>query len=98
MADDPLSQAVQFYVQKGLTPQQARGVASWMQGVESGLNPRAFNPAGGGEGALGVAQWRGPRQAELLRQPDPFSLQGQLDFSWKELTGPEHKALDAIKG
>jgi hypothetical protein len=29
--------------------------------AESQLNPRAFNPAGGGRGAWGIGQWRGSR-------------------------------------
>ena len=43
-----------------LTPEQASGiVGNWMQ--ESGMKTTAFNPEGGGEGAVGLAQWRGAR-------------------------------------
>ena len=30
------------------------------------LDPAAYNPKGGGQGALGIAQWRGPRLKSLL--------------------------------
>lgn len=53
--------AVERLVDKlGITPEQASGiVGNWMQ--ESSLNTTAFNGAGGGEGAIGLAQWRGAR-------------------------------------
>src|SRR5262245_45243979 len=96
---DSTQAAIDYYVRTlGLSPAQAAGMVNWMRNRESGLDPGAFNPAGGGQGALGIAQWRGPRQQELLRQPDPYSLAGQLAFSAKELQGPESRALDAIKG
>ena len=34
---------------------------------ESGFNPYAFNPAGGGRGAWGIAQWRGGRLDDFRR-------------------------------
>ena len=44
----------------GITPEQASGiVGNWMQ--ESSMNTTSFNGAGGGEGAVGLAQWRGAR-------------------------------------
>lgn len=44
----------------GITPEQASGiVGNWMQ--ESSLNTTSFNGEGGGEGAVGLAQWRGAR-------------------------------------
>lgn len=97
---DPFDFAVNYYQQNlGLTPQQARGAVRWMSNVESGLRPDAFNSAGGGQGALGIAQWRGPRQQSLLSQygPNP-TLEQQLAFSVSELKGPERKALAALRG
>ena len=35
--------------------------------AESGFNPQAFNPAGGGEGAQGIFQWRGDRIKQFER-------------------------------
>lgn len=36
--------------------------------AESMFNPTAFNSAGGGQGALGIAQWRGDR-LKISRKP-----------------------------
>lgn len=96
---DPFDYAVQYYQdQLGLTLPQARGAVKWMAQRESGLNPAAFNPKGGGQGALGIGQWRGPRQRALLDQYGPTpNLQQQLAFSVSELKGPEAGALAALR-
>jgi hypothetical protein len=94
--NDPQSQALQFFRNKGLTPEQAAGVVRRLN-LESRIGTEAFNPAGGGQGAYGIAQWRGPRQQALLASPDPHSLQGQLNFAWNELQGPESKTLDQLR-
>lgn len=96
---EPVSadQIAQYFVQKGLTPQQARGMArAFME--ESGGNPEAFNPAGGGIGAAGIAQWRADRQRRLVAQygPNPTAQQ-QLDFAWQELNTTERPAFDAVR-
>jgi hypothetical protein len=96
MSGDPRQQVIDFYVGKGLPEFAARGIARrW--NVESGIKPDAYNPAGGGMGAYGGAQWRGPRLKALLERPDAHTLQGQLEHSWEELQGPEKKTLDALK-
>lgn len=67
----------------GLTPAQALAVAANAQ-RESGLNPGAVNLAGGGAGARGLFQWRGPRlkafQAMFGKNPEQASIDEQLDF------------------
>lgn len=67
----------------GLTPAQALAVAANAQ-RESGLNPAATNLAGGGAGARGLFQWRGPRlkafQAMFGKNPEQASVDEQLDF------------------
>lgn len=79
--------------QYGLTAQQAAAVvANWQR--ESGLRTNAVNPAGGGTGARGLAQWRGDRtrafQARYGILPDQASLDQQVEFA---MTDPYERAL-----
>lgn len=80
--------AVQYLMVKhGLSLQQAAGIVG--NGVhESGLDPTALNPAGGGQGAQGAFQWRGDRIKEFeTRFKKPLrsaSLEEQLDFLMTE--------------
>lgn len=91
----PTAQDVMSYLinQGGLTVQQAAAVAANVQS-ESGLNPAAFNPAGGGQGARGLAQWRGARinafRERFGKTPDAAPWQQQLDFL---LTDPNERRL-----
>lgn len=63
-------------------PEAAAVAANWQR--ESGLNPGASNAAGGGQGALGAAQWRGSRidafRARYGTTPDRATLDQQIDF------------------
>lgn len=75
---------MQYLIANGLTVQQAAAVAANLQG-ESGFRPDAFNPAGGGQGAQGLPQWRGARiNAFRARNggmyPVEATWQQQLDF------------------
>lgn len=71
--------AMQYLITRhGLSVDQAAGVVANLQ-RESGLNPGAFNPAGGGQGARGIAQWRGDRQRALLAS-GATTVEQQLDF------------------
>ena len=67
----------------GLTVPQAAAVAANAQS-ESGVKTNAFNPEGGGSGARGLLQWRGPRSDAFLSKygvrPDGGTLDQQLDF------------------
>jgi len=62
---------------------QAAAVAANAQS-ESGVKTNAFNPEGGGSGARGLLQWRGPRSDAFLSKygvrPDGGTLDQQLDF------------------
>tara|TARA_R110000744_G_scaffold1031_3_gene3760 strand:- start:1775 stop:5056 length:3282 start_codon:yes stop_codon:yes gene_type:complete len=62
------SSAFNYFTSQGYTPEQASGIVGNLM-AESGsrLDPTAFNTAGGGNGAFGIAQWRGPRLANVLR-------------------------------
>lgn len=93
----PPEKITDYFVQKGLTPAQAKGMTrAFME--ESGGNPDAFNPAGGGQGAAGLAQWRADRQRRLIAQYGPRpTAQQQLDFAWQELNTTEKPAFEAVK-
>lgn len=79
--------------QYGVSVQDAAAiVANWQ--AESGLNPAAYNPAGGGTGARGIAQWRGDRtkrfQARYGVTPDRASIDQQIEFAMRD---PFERAL-----
>lgn len=83
-----------YFVKRGLTPAQAAGVAGTLQ-KESNFSTTVLNKAG--SGATGLAQWLGGRLAALKKKENWESLQTQLDFIWEELTGPEGRALGALR-
>lgn len=72
--------------------ESAAVVANWQR--ESGLNSAAYNPAGGGTGARGLAQWRGERSAAFQRRygvmPDRGTIDRQVEFA---LTDPYERDL-----
>ena len=78
--------AMSFFRSKGLPDLQAAAIVGNLQ-RESGLDPQAYNP---GEGAHGIAQWRGQRWSSALAYAQQtgrnvYSLDLQLDFVWREL-------------
>lgn len=76
-----------FFKSRGYTDAQARGIAAGIH-AESGGNPRAFNRAGGGQGAFGIGQWRGDRLKRLrARYGNNPTLDQQLAFLDWELRG-----------
>jgi hypothetical protein len=93
--------AFDFFKSEGYTDEQAAGIVGNLI-QESNLNPKAFNPTGGGKGAYGIAQWRGSRQDELLKfsgknKLDETTLQDQLEFIIHELGTTEKKAGTDLK-
>jgi hypothetical protein len=82
--------------QRGFSEGQARGIAAGIH-AESRSDPSALNRDGGGQGAVGIGQWRGPRQAELHRRygPNP-SLDQQLDFLAWELHGGDRGGASVL--
>lgn len=93
MTGDAQALMTQLITQYGLTAaQSAAVVANWQR--ESGLRTNAFNGAGGGAGARGLAQWRGDRtkafQARYGVLPDQASLDQQVEFA---MTDPYERAL-----
>ena len=94
--------AVSFFQSKGWTKEQSAGIVANLQ-AESGvnLNPKAFNPAGGGKGAAGLAQWRGQRQTNFEtfagKPLSQATLQEQLAFVDHELKTTEKAAGTKLK-
>ena len=69
---------------RGMTPEQARGIAGGMT-AESHAYPNAINPK---SGAYGIGQWLGVRKAELFRRYGEHpTLDQQMDFLAWELNG-----------
>lgn len=92
---------MQYLIGQGLTVQQAAAVAANLQGestMRGGggvLDPEAFNAKGGGQGAHGLAQWRGGRvnafrAANQGMFPSEATWQQQLNFM---LTDPYERRL-----
>ncbi len=98
---DRAKYAYQYFINQGFTPEQAAGIVGNLQ-AESGPNlDSLYNPAGGGSGARGIAQWRGARTQEFVSRygttPDLASLDDQLDFIMYEFNTTESRALSGVK-
>lgn len=89
----PQDLMTKLITQYGLNAQEAAAVAANWQ-AESGLKSDAFNPAGGGTGARGLAQWRGDRtkafQSRYGVTPDKATIDQQVEFA---LTDPYERNL-----
>ena len=87
-------EVVDFFVKKGLTKNQAVGIAGNLQ-AESNFNTEAVGDNGT---AYGLAQWRGGRLKALMdyaksEKKDPKAFYTQLNFLWRELNTSEKPAL-----
>lgn len=96
---DNAQKVVNYFIAKGLTPEQAKGIAANAL-HESGANPARHQDRGP---AFGLLQWEGSRRTELERfaaaRGKPASdLATQLDFTWHELQTTERAAFGALKG
>ena len=85
---------IQFFVNKGLTPEQSAGIAGNFF-AESGLQLNIVNRIG----AYGLAQWLGPRRTNRFEfaanrgeSRGNLSLETQLEFTWSELQSTESSA------
>lgn len=86
---------VDYFVSKGLTRKQAKGIyGNLMQ--ESRGNIRAIS--NDGNNSYGLAQWTGPRKQRLFSMygPNPTARQ-QLDFLWWELNNTHKDALASLR-
>jgi LysM repeat protein len=91
-------QTIDFFMAKGLTRQQAAGIAGNLQ-YESGFNP---NAVGDGGTSFGVAQWHNGRGDAMKSWTaahgySPTSFKGQLEFLWHELNTSESSALAKLR-
>lgn len=87
------SRVIDFFRNKGLSENQARGIlGNLMQ--ESRGNHTVVNSK---SGAFGLAQWLGPRKQKLQQKygKNP-TVDQQLEFIWEELNTTESKAMQAL--
>ena len=94
--------AIDYFISQGYTLEQAAGIVGALQQESTAnLNPNAYNSAGGGRGAHGIAQWRGSRLdnfAKRFNRPlRGSSLQQQLEFIQWEMNNTHKDALTAVK-
>lgn len=92
------STVVDFLVNKGLTKEQAIGIAANLQ-QESGFKTGILGDHGT---SMGLAQWHDNRMTNLKtwtadNNLDYMTVDGQLEFLWYELNTSEKSALNAIK-
>ena len=85
--------AIKFFKDKGYSDEATAAIVGGLQSESSTtLDPTAENSGG----AFGIAQWLGSRKAALLLEPNPNSLQTQLDFILKEFDTTEKTAGTAL--
>ena len=89
------NERVQYFIEKGLTKAQAKGIyGNLMQESNGKLNILSKD----GYNSYGLAQWTGPRKVRLfsLYGSKP-SKQQQLEFIWTELNSTHKNALKALQ-
>lgn len=87
------SKVINFFMNKGLTENQARGILGNLL-QESNGNPNAINKT---SGAYGIAQWLGDRKKNLFyRYNNTPTLDQQLEYIWEELNLNEKPALEKL--
>lgn len=91
-------QAIDFFMAKGLTREQAAGIAGNLF-HESNFSP---NAVGDGGTSFGIAQWhagRGDAMKAWTRANGyaTNSFEGQLEYLWHELNGSESNALRHLR-
>jgi hypothetical protein len=104
---DNIQKAMNYFVGKGLSPQQAAGLVGNLK-IESGLNPTAQQDGSNDANpktnvGFGIAQWTtdGRQQGLVsLAQKEGAAVNTlgvQLDYVWQELNGGYAAALAALK-
>lgn len=92
--DQRVSQAISYFINKGLTREQAAGlVGNFMR--ESQMNPSALNKY---SGAYGLGQWLGARKTKLFKRygKNP-TFENQLDYVWDELNSSHKRGLKMLR-
>lgn len=89
------NEIVQYFIDKGLTKAQAKGIyGNLMQESRGNIKARSTD----GYNSYGLAQWTGARKARLFNKyGNNPNMQQQLDFLWHELNTTENKALVALQ-
>ena len=89
------SQIVNFFMNKGLTKNQAKGIyGNIMQ--ESGGKHNIVSRDG--HNSYGLAQWTGTRKARLFsKYGTNTTVNQQLEYLWDELNSTEKNALNALR-
>lgn len=87
-------QAVDYFVNKGLTREQAAGLVGNLM-RESGMNIGATNP---NSGAYGLSQWLGSRKTRLFKRYGYHpTFEQQLDYIWDELNTSHRRGLQMLR-
>jgi len=90
--------AFNYFKGKGFTDAQAAGiVGNLMTESYARIDPNAYNPAGGGQGAYGIAQFRGPRLRGLLGFASTRGDQN-MDQSMDQTVGNKPQQQGGIRG
>ncbi|MGC4120936.1 MAG: phage tail tip lysozyme [Myxococcales bacterium] len=92
------AQAIDFFMAKGLTREQAAGIAGNLF-HESGFSPNAVGDSGT---SFGIAQWHQGRGDAMKSWTQAHgyasnSFKGQLEFLWHELNNSESNALNKLR-
>lgn len=100
-ATERQQQALSYFQSRGWSREQAAAIVGNMMGESQSLDVGAFNPAGGGQGAQGINQWRGPRvdafRARYGHDPRGAPLAEQLEFTDWELRNSHRAVGDALR-
>lgn len=106
LSSDPQDQVARteearsYFSSRGYTSAEVAGILANIRG-ESSFDPNAYNPAGGGEGAQGIGQWRGDRirqfRAMFGRDPRGAPFADQLRFMDWELNNTERRARGVLR-
>lgn len=87
-------QAVGYFVNKGLTREQAAGLVGNLM-RESNMISNATNP---NSGAYGLGQWLGNRKTRLFRRYGYHpTFEQQLDYVWDELNTSHKRGLQMLR-
>lgn len=94
---DKGKQIINFFVNKGLTKEQAAGIAGNLF-MESSFNTDVL---GDNNSSFGIAQWHGPRWSQLkefakTKGSHEKDLNIQLEFIWEELQTTEKNAFNKL--
>ncbi len=97
-ANKNLEKIMSFLTSKGLSKEQAAGIAGNIQ-AESNFNPNIF---GDNSTSFGIAQWHNDRKHKLInwtkeKGVNHSTIEGQLHFLWHELSTDYKHVLNSIK-